>query len=518
MTFRNDLSARYLKLATQPVSAESFVGRDIRFNSEYEVIERELAKAQSLYATGQVDWPIVRELCEEVLTRHSKDLRVAAWLAWALHQCESFVGLLAGLRLLEQLCSAHWQDIHPQKMRTRAAGIGWLVGRVDGVLTDAIPLKEQLPLFQALHQCLQALDLTLTSQLGDEAPLILPIRRRLAAMIQRVTEGQHEQAAVSSVLAQVKEAAGHFLSPGSMIDNEKDAHKALRAQQENAQPLCSWWLRQKATDLRALRLNRTLMWLGIEGLPERTPEQLTGLRGLPADKLKAYQERLERGDYADLLLDVESSLARAPFWLDGQRMAWECLQALKAEMAMREVEFHFALFLQRLPGVVELRFHDTVPFADVETRAWINAHVLVHVQAPQTLRKAENSDTQPVWEKALQDVLPMLRRDGLKVAVQVLKQGLQKAQSGRARFFWQLSLARLCFVAKKYDLARSQLEVLDRQLQGAAMQAWEPDVALEVLHLLHNCFELLPQSPSIRERKEEVHRRLCHLDLETVLE
>jgi type VI secretion system protein VasJ len=28
----------------------------------------------------------------------------------------------------------------------------------------------------------------------------------------------------------------------------------------------------------------------------------------------------------------------------------------------------------------------------------------------------------------------------------------------------------------------------------------------------------LPQSHSVRERKEEVHRRLCHFDLEAVLE
>jgi type VI secretion system protein VasJ len=41
---------------------------------------------------------------------------------------------------------------------------------------------------------------------------------------------------------------------------------------------------------------------------------------------------------------------------------------------------------------------------------------------------------------------------------------------------------------------------------------------LQVLHLLHTCCELLPQNHVVRERKDEIYRRLCHLDLEVVLE
>ncbi len=518
MAFSSELSNRYLELARHPVSEECFVGEDIRFSSEFESIESELAKAQSLHVVGQVDWGSVRELAEGILRNRSKDLRVASWLTWALHQCESFAGLVAGVGLLEWLCSEHWAQVHPQKSRTRSAAIGWLVSRLDQVLTDVVPVKDQLPLFRGLVQSLEALDLSLNQHLGHDAPLILPIRRRLANMIQRAEEGKSEVGAVGIAVAQAKQVANQLFSPGSPIENEKDAHKALRAQQEGAQPLCAWWLRQRATDLRALRLNRTLMWLSIDSVPERNAEGVTALRSLPPDKLKDYRDRLERSDYADLLVDIESSIARSPFWFDGQRMAWECLQGMKAEMAMREVEIHFALFLQRLPGVVELQFHDGLPFADAQTRSWISGQVMPHLQAPASPRKAQSAESSPAWEAALQDVMPTLRRDGLKSAVQLLKQGLQRSQGGRERFFWQLSLARLCFQAKKYDLAKSQLETLDRQLHASGLQAWEPELALDVLHLLHSCFELMPQSQTVREHKEDIYRRLCHLDLEVVLE
>ena len=109
-----------------------------------------------------------------------------------------------------------------------------------------------------------------------------------------------------AALAQVKQAASQVFSASTPIDNERDAHKSLRALQDGARPLCGWWLKQKASDIRALRLARTLLWLPIDSLPERNAEQVTALRGLPPDKLASYRERFAAGQYADLLLELES--------------------------------------------------------------------------------------------------------------------------------------------------------------------------------------------------------------------
>lgn len=185
---------------------------------------------------------------------------------------------------------------------------------------------------------------------------------------------------------------------------------------------------------------------------------------------------------------------------------------------MREVEIHFAHLIQRLPALIELRFHDGTPFADSATRAWISAHVMPRLQSASAPEKVADASNQLAWEQALEDALLIMRKEGLKAAVQILKQGLQNADGGRARFFWQLALARLCFGAKKYDLAKAQLETLDRTLQNSDLSIWEPDLTLQVLRLLYSCCELLPQSHVVRERKDEIYRRLCHLDLEVVLE
>ena len=518
MTYSNKLAARYLQVAQSPIDEQSFSGSDIRYCSEYELLESELAKATALHETAGTDWEKVGEISEHLLRSQSKDLRIAAWLTWSLYQRESFAGLQAGLAMLCQLCSKHWPTLFPRKNRTRAAAFSWLVPRMEQALAEHVAVGEQLALFELIAKDLRTLEACLAEQLGEDAPLLLPLCRRLEEMLKRASHAQ--PGPVESAIAQVRQVAAQVFNATTPLESEKEASKSLRALQDQARPLCGWWLRQKSTDLKPLRLARTLLWLQIDSLPERNAEQITALRGIPADKLASYRERFSQGSYADLLVDLETSIARAPFWLDGQRLVWECLQALSADQAMRELEVQLALFLKRLPGLEELRFHDGTPFADAETRAWVSAQVLPTLDPPPAQAERDNlagGDTPP-WEEALQKVLPQLRKDGLKVAVQQMKKGLATARGGRERFFWQLALARLCYQAKKYELAKNQLETLDQTLRASGLADWEPDLALEILRLLHSCCELLPQNHATRESKDEIYRRLCHLDLEVVLD
>lgn len=522
MTYSNKLAARYLQVAQSPIDEHSFSGSDIRYCSEYELLESELGKATALHETAGPDWDKVAEVSESLLRAQSKDLRVAAWLTWSLYQQESFAGLQAGLAMLVHLCTEHWTSVFPRKNRTRAAAFSWLVPRMEQALAEHVAVGEQLPLFGLIASDLRALDACLAEQLGEDAPLLLPLCRRLEETLKRasVAQSPSQSGPVGSAIAQVRQVAAQVFSSTTPLESEKEAHKSLRALQDQARPLCAWWLKQNSTDLKPLRLTRTLLWLQIDSLPERNADQITALRGIPADKLASYRERFAQGLYADLLVDLEASIARAPFWLDGQRLVWECLQAMNADQAMLELEIQLGLFLKRLPGLDELRFHDGAPFADADTRAWISAQVLPTLDPPpaQTERDSTPGSATPPWEEALQKVLPHLRKDGLKVAVQQLKKGLATARGGRERFFWHLALARLCYQAKKYELAKNQLETLDQTLKASGLADWEPDLALEILRLLHSCCELLPQNHAARESKDEIYRRLCHLDLEVVLD
>ena len=97
MTYSSQLFARLIELGKAPVFKDSFAGNDARFSNQFEALEREIGKSQSMSENNQIDWYVVHEQSEAMLRDQSKDLRAAVWLTWALYQRESFPGpLLSG--------------------------------------------------------------------------------------------------------------------------------------------------------------------------------------------------------------------------------------------------------------------------------------------------------------------------------------------------------------------------------------------------------------------------------------
>lgn len=526
-----ELIKKYQTLLLNGITQDNFVGEDVRYSNEFEAIETMLAEANSMYGNAVVNWQAILELTESILTHKSKDLRVVSWFTWALFKTSSFSGLLAGLSVLKELAISHWATIHPTREKTRIAGIEWLCSRLEKLFQESISTKDQITTFKSLLTELTALDSFFTTQWADKAPLLLPSCRRIEKMIQD-SEKDHtaadESNPIAKVISQVKQVANQAISltspsATSIIETEKDVSKTLRSIQESSRSLSSWWLNNRATDVKAIRLNRTLLWLTIDTLPEHK-NQVTNLRPIPMDKIVNYKERLDQGRYSDLLVDLENSAAKAPFWLDGQYMIWQCLNAMKAELAILEVEVQFALFLQRLPSVIELKFHDNTPFASSDTITWINEHVLPSLaknsQSP-SISLADlsgSATTENEWDTVLQRCLQNLNREGLKNSLKPLLEGLTTANGERERFFWHICMAKLCFASKQYELAKAKLEYLDDQIQSLNILHWEPSLVLEVVLLLYKCYELLPQSQQVREVKDRLHKRLCYLNINSILD
>lgn len=526
MSFVNPLLKNYSSLL-EAINGDSFVGEDVRYSATFEEVESMLSGSTSLFSSTATDWQKVVELSEKILTTQAKDIRVLAWFSWGLFKIDSFAGLHAGVYFLNELIAKCWDDIFPTKQRTKMSAVEWLSSRLEQLFQESIDVKEQIPLFEALLVELMRLDTFLTDKWQDKSPLLLPTCRRIERMISKTTQvadkDKESKSVVEKVITQAKEIVTGTATPQSIIttlDNERDASKLLRNLQDNGRTLCIWWLNQRPTDIKALRLNRTLLWIAIEALPD-SKDDVTTLRPVPLDKVNNYKERLAQGRYSDLITDVEISISKAPFWLDGQHIVWQCLHALRMDAAMLELEVQLALFLQRVPRVTELKFHDNTAFANEATVAWINDQVLPRLnnQAGQINAHIVSSGTgQEAWDEVLQECITNLSREGLKESMAPLVAGLKIATGGREKFFWQLCMAKLCFANKKYELAKTQLENLDEHVHQLGIEQWEPSLALEVVYLLYKCCELLPQSQQVRESKERLYKRLCFLDMDLIVD
>ena len=515
------LAPRYISLATTPISERDFAGPDARYSSEFEAIEAGLEKAGSLHSDDGPDWQQIIVQAEQLLRSLSKDLRVACWLTWGLYRCEGINGLQAGVAMLDNLMQ-HWDSLHPRKDRTRAAAVGWLGNRLEAALPDLLTADSTTPAFQQLHSGLNSLDQHLQRLLADQAPLLQPLCRQLYSQIGKntatVSEATTTAPPVTATPERPQAPPAGTAQVVEHISGVRDAHKALRALQEQARSLCQWWQAQSAIDPRAISLSRTALWLPIEALPEHDDQGKTGLRGLPTDRLKSLQDRLHQGQPADLLREVDNSLARSPFWLDGQYLAWHCLDELGADRAKQELEQHLGSFLRRLPGIENLAFFDGMPFASQQTLGWINSTVLPDSSALDSGNTATESSAGEPWEAALAESGELLRKDGLKAALAPLKAGITSARGGRAHLHWQLATARLCLQAGKHELARHILEGLEHSLRQTQLADWEPQLLTQVLRLQLKTHELQGASKASRQHREQILQRLCHLDFDVVLE
>ncbi|MCL2590256.1 MAG: type VI secretion system protein TssA [Betaproteobacteria bacterium] len=88
------------------------------------------------------DWDKIRQLCEEGLREHSKDLQLAVWYAEAMVCLEGFTGAALGMCLVEELLRRFRETLFPSDPEERVAKLEWLDIELGKALRQ-VPLTAQ---------------------------------------------------------------------------------------------------------------------------------------------------------------------------------------------------------------------------------------------------------------------------------------------------------------------------------------------------------------------------------------
>lgn len=136
-----------------PLSDTSPCGDDLSFSPEFDAIQ-ELRRADDptldqgewVTALKSADWRGVLARCEQVLTKRSKDLRVAAWLTDASARLDGHAGLADGLTLCRLLCETYWAELHPRMdddgdAEQRGGNLRWLLAQVEALVPQLPVLR-----------------------------------------------------------------------------------------------------------------------------------------------------------------------------------------------------------------------------------------------------------------------------------------------------------------------------------------------------------------------------------------
>jgi len=135
-----------------PLDGASTCGEDMLFSNDFDEIQHarrfddpSLDQGEWVTEIKEANWSLVIERCTELLSKRTKDLRVAAWLTEALAIKQGISGLTQGYTLLSGLCAQYWDKVHPlaegEDTEYRLGNVTWLVARTAQLLRE-MPLTQ----------------------------------------------------------------------------------------------------------------------------------------------------------------------------------------------------------------------------------------------------------------------------------------------------------------------------------------------------------------------------------------
>ncbi len=160
-----------LDLGKAPISEAEPAGTDVRYDPDFDLLQKEIDKMSSATAGGEINWNRIIELGSSILARKSKDIQVAAYLSAGLIEVRRLEGLAIGLTILNDLVNNFWDKMFPplKRIRGRLNAIGWWMDRTTAFLqaVETAPLPEET--VERLKDQIKALDQFLAEK-SDDAP------------------------------------------------------------------------------------------------------------------------------------------------------------------------------------------------------------------------------------------------------------------------------------------------------------------------------------------------------------
>ena len=489
-------------LGSRPISADLPAGVSPRDGDAYAALKAQIDALTDIHASTPVDWAAVVRLGVQILQQEGKDLAAAAWLTAGLLETRQLAGPADGIHVVRELVCTYWDGMSPPaaRLRGRRNQMQWLLDYLNDRLQAnregfaALPAATHAALlddWEALDAAWQAHDpeapafYGLRSQLRNlpvEAPVAeaaaavpaapgaaagVPAAAPTAAVVPANAGAATAPAANAAVVA--PRPAAVAVAPTAGEDPADAAEAALAS----LRPLIEWYLQTQPALPLLFRMNRFCAWATLDALP---PNQAgaTLLLPPPLQVTGSFQQIAQTGEPEAVIRFAESHLIAHRYWLDLNRASHAALTRMGAAAAAAAVAAETARLLARLDGLATLKFSDGQPFADAETRAWLdslagNANAAT-TQADEIVALCATAEADAVAGK-------------LDEAMDRLQHAARATESQRARF--RLRLAQ-CALLHRFDGRadiRPLLASLIEELDAHRLPLWEPDLARQALAL-----------------------------------
>ncbi|MFY0642695.1 MAG: type VI secretion system protein TssA [Bermanella sp.] len=551
-----DVNQEILDLAIKPISESESCGVNAKYEPDYEALEFEISKSQSLNSDS-TDWDQVAKYCKNILSNISKDYPTACYYAYSLTLKSGYSGMLDGFSLIEKMSEQYWDNLFPpvKRLRARQNSTQWLIEKIAAYLESNEPKESDFIFIGDIASTVKNLDFLLADKMSESAPNFADINRplkRLKEIAKAQAKVEPPKAAVEPAIAQpnpvaeeapaqettmpeepaqavaqaqvqaspqpvatkptVKTAEASPKKSSSSpittevvgdIQTEQDAKKAFKQAQDILKKLSGYHAQVKASDPKRYRYSRMALWGSLDKLPP-AKDSKTQLPAPPADKLKKVIELYEANEFLECIELAEKSADKMPYWFDGNRYIVLSLEALGAEYdkAKYALELELREFIKRVPKIIDLQYSNGEPFVSDACKNWLHS-------LNETNTGSASTASSDLLAPVIDDAKKLALSGKLAEAFDLLNEA--PAKTKRDKFKIKMACAELACLNGQVRVGIPMLERLVEEVRVLTVADWESDFLSKALALLVNAYEKLDETELAQkqQKKEAAYDQLC---------
>ncbi|MCO4787095.1 MAG: type VI secretion system protein TssA [Marinomonas atlantica] len=446
-----------------PISQDNPVGEKLLEDTLLDFIESQIMKVGSL-SHAEVQWDEIEKSTVKLLETKTKDLKLLTYLLQCLQHKTTPERFSLSIQILTDFMGAYWQTCYPapgdrgllprRKFFSQIASRSMQAAEKLDVAMFNSELKEELDkAVAALKTASETLSLPLDHIEAMEASL----KRKFAFLTEKKAATQADKAKNEGSSQAQGESAAKI-----EIDGSSD-----RAVKQTLLKVSDFLSELDDSDALVLRLRRFAVWQSIKALPEVDSKGQTQLMPVAPDRIREYEEQLQRGADLALWRKVEQSLTVSPFWFDGHYLSYRIASKLNKEEGAQAIQSELLNFVKRLPKLLDCSFKSGIPFAGEDTKKWLSS----------VEEQASNQSAMSVgWDDKRKEAFSLAKEGGLSVALGMLNEGLKQSKEPRDSFYWRMLSADTLKQNKLAAMAVEQYETLLTQVQDMSVSDWEPSL------------------------------------------
>jgi type VI secretion system protein VasJ len=459
----------------EPVSADNPVGEDPRYSDEFSLLKAEIEKK------SDVDFELIVDLCDQILTEKSKDLRVVSYKIMALSRLDGFEGLTQGMAILYHIVDSFGESLYPVKPRARQAALKWF--QQEKILTFAQSATDDVEHEQA-NSAIELYN-RLFEQLSGlcAEPMSWPDLKKWFEKIKNESapkEVAESSGANSSSANNSTDGSEAVARPRSAPRPQPPVHQAAPVinaasiesttqYQQTLRGLLSYFRDQKLYG-KMVGTALSSQWGNL-----KMPPNESGKTRLPAPRdasLARIRNAVENSQWEEgFLASLDAFMEPGgQFCFDIPKWMYDCAKNSGNSEVASIVKLNVLQITERLPKLVQLKFDNEDPFASSTVASWLE-----QINEEQS---STGGESQVGYKEYLANARSVFQESNIQEAFAYLSGIAVKNELEKA--YVDFCKAQLCVEQDRSELALPILLQLEKTVDQLSLQNVVPDFAMQV--------------------------------------